>query len=438
MDIRVRLRLLDAVRRAEQAQAAHAAAERSLTRATEAAAQALNDALHLQNELAHAATGTEAADLANKLEAARTAYAAGGRKKTAARHKARRSYLTARSANRELGKLYRKYARRRGTSNLPRAGVAAGLLDELAAAPIDLLRAADVILIQSSAGKDSLVMLDQLATWAQQAGVLDKIVVVHCDLGDESEWPGVRELAQRQAERYGLRFLIARAEDQDAEPDAAGERPALGLLGLVKRRRMWPDALRRLCTATLKRSVADRLLTRVLDELDLDNQAVVVNCMGIRAAESPARARKAALSIDVRTSSSNRLVLVWHPIFYLTELQVWQHIADHGLEYHPTYDALIPRLSCVLCVLAPFGTLVRAVRLCWALGLDLPARYQDLETEIGHRFKNQFSLAEVIAEARRLQADEGPLLWTRGDAIAHHLGQDAAAAYLRRLEGASR
>ncbi|MFD7057136.1 hypothetical protein ACFWBS_55355 [Streptomyces mirabilis] len=40
-----------------------------------------------------------------------------------------------------------------------------------------------------------------------------------------SEWPGVRELAQRQAERYGLRFHVPRAEG--------------GLLGLVEKRGMW-------------------------------------------------------------------------------------------------------------------------------------------------------------------------------------------------------
>ncbi|BBG20734.1 hypothetical protein RVR_P1119 (plasmid) [Actinacidiphila reveromycinica] len=438
MDIRMRMRLLDSVRRADQAQAAHTAAGRALTRATEAAVKALADITSREQLLAQAGTDTERAERSDALDAARTAYIDASRRKLAARRKSRRTFLAARAANRALGEHYRRYARGRGTAGLRRGGVAAGLLDELAALPLELLQAAHVILVQSSAGKDSVVMLDRIVTWARQAGVLDRVVVVHCDLGDESEWPGVRGLAQRQAERYGLRFLIARAEDLDAEPNDAGERPALGLLGLVKKRGMWPDALRRLCTATLKRSVANRLLTKILDELGLDEQAVVINCMGIRAAESPARAKKSPLSIDLRTSSSNRLVFVWHPIFDLTETEVWQRIAEHALEYHPTYDALIPRLSCVFCVLAGFDVLVRAVRLCCALGLDLPARYEDLEAGIGHQFKAQFTIADVIAEARRLETEEGPLAWKRGDAIAHHLGAAAAADYLRRLTGAAR
>ncbi len=76
-----------------------------------------------------------------------------------------------------------------------------------------------------SAGKDSLVQLHRIATWAEKAGCLHKVVVIHIDLGEESEWPGVRELAQRQAERYGLRFHVPRAEG--------------GLLGLVEKRGMW-------------------------------------------------------------------------------------------------------------------------------------------------------------------------------------------------------
>lgn len=49
------------------------------------------------------------------------------------------------------------------------------------------------------------------------------------------------------------------------------------------------------------------------------------------------------LAIDMRTSANNRMVLTWHPIFEVTDREVWQEIATHGLECHPDYDALIPR-----------------------------------------------------------------------------------------------
>ncbi len=72
--------------------------------------------------------------------------------------------------------------------------------------------------------------------------------------------------------------------------------------------------------------------------------ALILSTLGIRAAESPARARKLLLAIDMRASTGQRMVLTWHPILELSEADVWQQIADAALEYHPVYDAIIPRL----------------------------------------------------------------------------------------------
>lgn len=67
------------------------------------------------------------------------------------------------------------------------------------------LRDYDVILVNSSGGKDSQAMLDYVAELASRAGVSDRIVVLHNDLG-RVEWPGTAELAREQAEHYGFRF----------------------------------------------------------------------------------------------------------------------------------------------------------------------------------------------------------------------------------------
>jgi hypothetical protein len=60
------------------------------------------------------------------------------------------------------------------------------------------------------------------------AGVLHRVCVLHCDLGDV-EWPGVLDLARRQADHYGVRFEVRAA-------------PA-GLLDLIRARRRWPSPL---------------------------------------------------------------------------------------------------------------------------------------------------------------------------------------------------
>ncbi|HBF85143.1 MAG TPA: hypothetical protein DD420_36015 [Streptomyces sp.] len=420
MDITTGLQLLEALRRADQAETNLTASSRAAHRAVQAAADALTDITHCEQQLDAARADEQVRAAADLLERARQTYIDSGRRRRSAENKVHRAYAAARAANRELGSLYAPVARGRGTGGRGRAAVAASVLQELAAMPLELIRAADALAIHSSAGKDSLAMLDQLAAWADQAGCTDKVIVVHCDLGDTSEWPGVRELAERQAARYGLRFIAIDSEG--------------GLLGLTEKRGKFPDAARRLCTSSLKRDKANVLLTAIVTALGLDRQAVVINCLGIRAAESPARARKLPLAIDTRTSNSKRLVLTWHPILEWSETAVWEQIATEGLEYHPAYDALMPRLSCVFCVLAGYSVLVRAVRLCWALKLPLPEKYTELEARIGHRFKDQYSLADIVAEAARVEADEGPLTWSCGDAIRAHLGEAAAADYaLRRF-----
>ncbi|MFE4662556.1 phosphoadenosine phosphosulfate reductase family protein [Streptomyces hydrogenans] len=395
MDISTRRRLLEGMRRAHQADAAHTATARARTRAAMAAADA-------RARLAHAEASGLSAD---KLEAARAAADGPARREQEARGKLCRTFTAARAANSTLGALYAPYARGRGTGGRDRSVIAAGILSELAETPRELVLAADAIVVSTSGGKDSLVCGDRVVTLAAEAGCLDKVVLVHADLGEESEWPGVRELAQRQAERWGVRFLVVKAEG--------------GLLGLVEKRGMWPDAARRLCTASLKRDKIGPLFKQITDALGLDGQTLILS------------------ALDMRASNGRRMVLTWHPVLELTEAAVWRRIADAALEYHPVYDALIPRLSCVFCVLAGRDVLVRAVRLCWALGLDLPTRYVALEEHIGHRFREKLSIADIVAEATLAEAEEGPLIWVRGDALRRHAGEEAAAGYLRNLAAAA-
>ncbi|MCX4826548.1 phosphoadenosine phosphosulfate reductase family protein [Streptomyces sp. NBC_01142] len=419
MHLSTRLHLLDLIRISASAESACRAADRAARKASirrkEAAATRRQRRLALRSAPSGGAVDALADAERVYRERAADVDAAGARW--------RRAFTASARADARLGGELAS-ARVLTGSDRPRAKggrtkAETALLAELAAMPATLIEAAHAILVQSSAGKDSVVALDRVVRWAKAAGCLDKVVVVHADIGEEAEWPGVRDLAQQQAERYGLRFVVVKA--------------SVGFLGMVEKRGLWPDAQNRLCTSTLKRDEAAKLFTQIVDELGLDDQALIVNCLGIRAAESPSRRKKHELAIDHRASNGRRLVLTWHPVFHLSETDIWQEIADQTLDYHPVYDTLIPRLSCIFCILASFEVLVRAVRLCWVLGLPTPKTYVDLEQRIGHRFKNQFSLAQVVEEASRREAAEGPLIWRRGDAIRHHLGEDAAAAYLHRL-----
>ncbi|MFJ4700562.1 phosphoadenosine phosphosulfate reductase family protein [Streptomyces sp. NPDC088768] len=422
MDLTTRLHLLNLVRLSASTESTCRAAERAERRARLRRKEAAAARRRCRSEV-RTARSRDLDKAVNTLANAESEYEARAEQVEAAALRWRRAFTASERADARLG---RELARTRTLTGAARprrkgARLAAeiSLLSQLAATPLELIRAASALLVQSSAGKDSVVALDQVVRWARAAGCLDKIVVVHADIGEEAEWPGVRDLARQQAERYGLRFVVVKAP--------------VGFLGMVEKRGMWPDAQNRLCTSTLKRDEAAKLFTQIVDELGLDDQALIVNCLGIRAAESPSRRKKHELAIDHRASNGRRLVLTWHPVFHFSEEEIWQKIADQALDYHPVYDTLIPRLSCIFCILASFEVLVRAVRLCWVLGLPTPRTYLDLEQRIGHRFTNKFSLAEVVEEASRREAEEGPLTWRRGDAIRHHLGEDAAAAYLHRL-----
>ena len=115
------------------------------------------------------------------------------------------------------------------------------------------LRDFDLIVLNSSAGKDSAAMLVVMKALAEAQGVVDRMQVVHADLGG-AEHDGVRALAEDQARRLGLpihvvhrevrgvrKDLLDRFEEnlQDkflAYPSDQRETNALGRLGFELRR----------------------------------------------------------------------------------------------------------------------------------------------------------------------------------------------------------
>ena len=102
--------------------------------------------------------------------------------------------------------------------------------------------------------------------------------------------------------------------------------------------------------------------------------------MGMRAQESPARARKAPWRRNDRMSVAGREVFDWLPIFELSTEEVFRVIRDAGQAPHWAYAAGMSRLSCSFCILASRADLRRAAELRPALY----RRYAALEARIGH------------------------------------------------------
>src|SRR5205823_14965590 len=117
----------------------------------------------------------------------------------------------------------------------------------------------------------------------------------------------------------------------------------------------------------------------------------ILNCMGLRAEESPARAKKKPFDRDERASNGKRVVDVWLPIHSWTTAQVWQRIRASGVRYHPAYDLGMPRLSCCFCIFSPRAALLLAGK----HNPELLAEYVAVEKQIGHRFRQELPLASV-------------------------------------------
>lgn len=265
--------------------------------------------------------------------------------------------------------------------------------------PVDLT-AFDLILINSSGGKDSQAMLTHLVELADAQGVpRDRLVVVHADLG-RVEWPGTRELVHAQAACYGLAVeVVARVEDLIDQIDTRHN--ALRAKGDTTTP-AWPSSTARYCTSDQKTGQVAKLMTRLAAQHRAAGHTrpiTILNCLGLRADESPARARKTPLGPD-SASNGRRTVTRWLPIFDWSVDEVWATIARSGLPHHPAYDAGMPRLSCVFCVLAGRRELVLAARLNPALADE----YLALEGRVGHTFQQRLSMAEIVAEARGLSS----------------------------------
>lgn len=244
----------------------------------------------------------------------------------------------------------------------------------------------DVLLVNTSGGKDSQTTLRHVVAQARQQGVFDRVRAVHAILREE-EWPGAMELAELQARHYGVPFHTVQRSQ--------------GLLEHIRQRGKWPSPSCRYCTSDHKRDQVARLVTQLAHQHQRGRQARILNCMGMRAEESPARAKLYAFTTDWRLTNSKRLVDRWLPIHTWSAEEVWRDIRESGVPYHFAYDLGMPRLSCCFCIFAPRAALLLA-------GLHnrpLLDRYVAVEEAMRHTFRKDLSLRS-IAEA--LDAGERP------------------------------
>ncbi len=253
------------------------------------------------------------------------------------------------------------------------------------------------ILANSSAGKDSQAMLDHVVELSDRAAIpRSRLVVAHADLG-RVEWPGTRELAEEQARHYGLEFV-------------AVHRPQGDLLEHIEKRGMFPSPSVRWCTSDHKRGQIMKVITALAERSRRCGVPYcrILNCLGLRAQESPARARRPPFAPNEAASNGLRWVDDWLPLHAWTADQVWRRIRASGVRHHPAYDLGMPRLSCCFCIFSPRPALLLAGK----HNPELLAQYVAVEKSIGHRFRLELPLADIQKALERGE-QPGPIQdWT--------------------------
>jgi len=263
-----------------------------------------------------------------------------------------------------------------------------------------------LFVVSHSGGKDSQAMLIKLLEVIPR----EQLLVCHASLG-EAEWEGALELAQAQSEEAGLPFLVAKASKT--------------FLEMVERRyevrpgpnsSCWPGSTTRQCTADLKRGPIEREVRRYAKEKGF---TTIVSCMGMRAAESPARAKRIALTVNKRGTVRNRDWFEWLPIHDMATVEVWRTIAAAGQTPHPAYLTGNTRLSCVFCFMASPRDIANGAR----HRPELYKQYREIETRTGYTFhQSRRSLEEMvrigneqldrIGEFQIPSVESGPPIWT--------------------------
>lgn len=251
---------------------------------------------------------------------------------------------------------------------------------------IDALIAAGALFVANhSGGKDSQAMLIKLAEIIPAA----QLIVIHASLGD-AEWEGALEHARAQANAAGLPFIVAHAVKtffQMVEHRYA-VRPG-------PNSSCWPSASNRQCTSDLKRGPIEREVRRYARE---HGYSTIVSCMGMRAQESPGRAKRPMFSRNERGSIAGRDWYEWLPIHGLTAVDVFATITAAGQKPHWAYAAGNDRLSCVFCIMGSPRDLANGAR----HRPELYAKYQEIEQRTGYTMhQSRRPLAELVAVGQR-------------------------------------
>ena len=230
------------------------------------------------------------------------------------------------------------------------------------------VRNAEAIFVSHSGGKDSQAMLAALI----RLGLKDKLVLVHSDLG-EMEWEPMEHWIERNA--FGLPLHVVRSE--------------MTFFDLARKYGRLPSGRQQFCTDFLKTKPIGQFIHEYMTKNGIKT---AINATGMRAEESPRRAKKKPFILSKGKGSSGmhqpkkyagHTVFDWLPIFDYTTAEVYGEIAHAGQEPHQVYSMGFSRLSCVFCVNGRIDEHQKAAE----LRPELAKKVAELERELGKTYR---------------------------------------------------
>jgi len=221
--------------------------------------------------------------------------------------------------------------------------------------PIEIAELRDrgaIFIVNHSGGKDSQAMFAYLYRHIP----MKQLIVIHAELG-RVEWAGA--VSHIEATTNGVPLLTCKSRRD--------------LIQMIQERGMFPSPSNRQCTSDLKRGPIERTIRGTGAKL-------VVNCMGMRAEESPGRSKLQNFKFSDRNSKAGREWYDWLPIQDWKFDQVFEAIEAVGQKPHPIYAKGMSRFSCCFCIMANEHDLRTAAQ----LNPELYREYVELEKSTGH------------------------------------------------------
>lgn len=278
--------------------------------------------------------------------------------------------------------------------------------------------------ISISGGKDSQAMLEALAAARQRQSWPGEVFAIHAHLG-RMEWPQTLDHCHQICAAVDIPLIVVSRPQGDLLQEMQDRMEKLRGTGKPH----FPSAANRYCTADQKRNQIDRVLraapfpdsknryctshhkTNQIDKALRPHQ-VVISAEGLRADESPARAKRPAWEYRQQICTRQRTAYTWRPILHWSEEDVWntlgaskadlrerqnlyrlgqEEIAFAGWRAHPAYVMGNQRLSCAICILGSRSDITNGAR----HNPQLLSELVKMEHESGFSFRQDLRLADL-------------------------------------------